>query len=115
VALQQVVTLAFSALLIPFFREPLKAIPIKSLWWIIAGSVIIVGQFFILNWTIATYQDPTAINIVYSSRGVWSVLLVWFVGSLFGNTEKSLGGGVIARRAVGAILLLLAISLVLVV
>jgi hypothetical protein len=37
------------------------------------------------------------------------------VGSFFGNREKALGGRVIGRRGIGAFLLLVAISMVLVV
>ena len=115
VAIQQVVTFGLSLLLVPFFREPLRVVPKQSLLWIFGGSLIIVVQFFILNWTIAIYRDPTAVNIVYSSRGIWSVILVWTVGSIFGNRESAHGWGVFGRRAVGALLLLVAISLVLVV
>ena len=112
VALQQVVTFGFSLSLIPFFKEPLKRVSRHSLWWIFVGSLIIVGQFFLLNWTIATYKDPTAINIVYSSRGVWSVILVWSIGHFLGNEERGRGHAVLIQRAVGALLLVVAISLV---
>jgi uncharacterized membrane protein len=115
VALQQVVTFGLSLTLVPFFKEPLRKVPSHSLWWIFAGSLIIVGQFFLLNWTIAMYRDPTAINIVYSSRGVWSVVLVWSVGQLLGNQERDRGSAVLAQRALGALLLVIAISLVVVV
>ena len=112
VALQQVVTFVFSLFLIPFFKEPIRKVPVHSLWWIFAGSLIIVGQFFLLNWTIAILREATAINIVYSSRGVWSVILVWTIGRLLGNEERSRGTAVLVQRALGSLLLVVAISLV---
>ena len=113
VALQQVVTFGLSLSLIPFFKEPLRNMPGTCWGWLIGGSLVIVFQYYVLNWTISTYKDPTAVNIFYSSRGIWSVVLVWTVGSLFGNLEHGLGWRVLMRRIFGAGLLFMAICLVL--
>ncbi|HSH09575.1 MAG TPA: DMT family transporter [Oceanipulchritudo sp.] len=113
ISFQQVVTFGLSLLLIPFFKAPLFQMP-RSCWiWLLAGSGIIVFQFYILNWTISTFQQPTVVNIFYSSRGLWSVILVWGVGSFFGNRESRHGWQVFWRRAIGAGLLFVAICLVL--
>ena len=112
-ALQQVFTFGFSLLLIPFFSGSLRSMSGKCWGWLLGGSVIIVGQYYLLNWTISTYQDPTAMNILYSSRGIWSVILVWSIGSWFGNREGGLGWGIFWRRVVGAGFLFAAICLVL--
>jgi uncharacterized membrane protein len=112
VVLQQVVTFGLSFALIPFFKGSLSAMSRRCWPWLIGGSVLIVTQFYILNWTISTYKDPTAINIFYSSRGIWSVLLVWAVGPLFGNRERRLGWSGFWRRGLGAVLLFTAICLV---
>lgn len=112
VVLQQVVTFGLSFGLIPFFKDSLRKMPSRCWPWLLAGSFLIVGQFYLLNWTISTYQDPTAINIFYSSRGIWSVFLVWTIGPLFGNLERGHGWQVLWRRALGALLLFAAICLV---
>ena len=112
VVLQQVVTLLLSLSLIPFFKDSLWRMSSRCWPWLLGGSLLIVLQFYILNWTISTYGDPTAINIFYSSRGIWSVLLVWAIGPLFGNQERGLGWPVLWRRSLGAILLFAAICLV---
>jgi len=52
-------------------------------------------------------------NLLYSSRGIWSVALVWGAGSAFGNTEGEAGRSVMLRRLAGAGLMLAAIALVL--
>ena len=106
VVIQQVFTFGFSLCLIPFFTAPLRSLS-RSCWgWLLGGSALIVLQFFILNWTISNFGNPTAINIFYSSRGLWTLLLVWTVGPLFGNRERNLGGSVFMGRTLGAILLL---------
>lgn len=113
VVVQQVVTFGLSFALIPLFRAPLASMS-RSCWpWLLLASVIIVGQYYLLNWTIAIYKDPTAINIFYSSRGIWSVILVWGIGPVFGNRERGLGWPVFWRRVLGACLLFMAICLVL--
>jgi drug/metabolite transporter (DMT)-like permease len=113
VVVQQVVVLFLSVALIPFFKGRLRDMPRASWPWLLGGSALIVCQFYLLNWTIATYQDPTALNIFYSSRGLWSVILVWSVGPFFGNHERVHGRGVFLRRGFGAALLFIAICLVL--
>lgn len=113
VAFQQVVTFGLSLTLIPFFKGSLRSMSTTCWGWLVGGSLIVVGQYYLLNWTISTYKDPTAVNIFYSSRGIWSILLVWSVGSLFGNPEGGLGWRVLTRRIFGASLLLAAICLVL--
>jgi hypothetical protein len=55
----------------------------------------------------------TAINIVYNSRGIWSVLLVWLVGPWFGNIERAHGVKIMITRLSGSMLLLSAIALTL--
>ena len=56
---------------------------------------------------------PAESNIVYSSRGIWSVLFVWILGHLFLNTELSLRQpGSLLARLIGACLICAAIALV---
>jgi len=58
------------------------------------------------------FGDATAMNVVYSARGVWSVAAVWLIGHWFANTEAQLGGGVFRGRLAGALLMTSAIVLV---
>ena len=112
VVLQQVVTFIFTAALIPFFSAPLRKMPGKCWTWLLIGSFLMVVQFYILNWTISEYGDPTAINIFYSSRGIWTILLVWTIGPMLGNRENDHGWAIFAWRTIGASLLLCAVFLV---
>ena len=63
---------------------------------------------------IGAFGDATAVNVVYSSRGLWSVLAVWWIGHWFQNDEQHLGPAVLRLRLWGAGLMLAAIALVLV-
>ncbi len=111
VVIQQIIVFSCSLGLIPFFQGPLLAMPAKCWPWLLGASLVVVAQFYILNWTISEFGNPTAANILYSSRGLWSVVLVWSVGPLFGNFERGQGWQVLWRRALGAGLLLAAICL----
>lgn len=104
----------FSCALVPFFKEPLRAMPRAAWPWLLAGSVLLAVQAAGMAWTLATHGDATAANVVYSSRGLWSVVLVWLVGHWFGNSEGRLPGAVLGRRLCGAVLMIAAIGLVLV-
>ncbi len=60
---------------------------------------------------IALYGRATSSNVVYSARGLWSVLAVWGVGHWFGNREREQGTAVFRGRLIGAGLLMAAILL----
>jgi hypothetical protein len=63
--------------------------------------------------SIAIYGRATSANVLYSSRGLWSVVAVWAVGHWFANREQHLGARVLGWRLVGAILLMMALVMVL--
>ena len=69
------------------------------------------GLLFITS--ISIWRQATSANVIYSSRGLWSVLAVWGIGHWFTNREQHLGARVLVWRVVGAILLMAAIVLVL--
>jgi drug/metabolite transporter (DMT)-like permease len=98
--------------LIPFFREPLSAIPRAAWKWLVPGAVIMAVQAAVLVLTISIWGDATSANIIYSSRGLWSVIAVWLVGHWFNNQEQHLGSTVLRWRLSGAAAMLAAIVLV---
>jgi drug/metabolite transporter (DMT)-like permease len=77
------------------------------------GAACLGLQSVLFVSTISLYGRATAANVLYSSRGLWSVLAVWLVGHWFGNREQHLGRRVLGYRVFGAALLLIAILLVL--
>jgi hypothetical protein len=62
--------------------------------------------------TLAVYGKATSANIVYASRGLLSVALVWMVGHWFMSTEQHLGPKVLRWRLAGALLMMSAIVIV---
>lgn len=103
-----------SCSLIAKFNSPLRSVPRVAWPWLLAGAWFLAVQAGGMAYTLATFGDATAANIVYSSRGLWSVLAVWWIGHWFSNDEQALGGAVLRGRLWGAGLMLAAIGLVLV-
>lgn len=97
---------------IPFIQGPLWAIPRPAWGWLAGGCLVLALQAVSLVSSIGAFGDATAMNIVYASRGLWSVLAVWLIGHWFANEEQHLGGSILRSRLIGAALMLAAITLV---
>jgi drug/metabolite transporter (DMT)-like permease len=95
--------------LIPFFRGNLRTLPWR---WVAPGALAIAVQAGGIAYSIMVFGSATLTNIVYNSRGIWSVVLVWTIGPWFDNRERMHGTPVMMRRLAGATLLLLALVLV---
>lgn len=99
--------------LIPFFRKTLWSISGKTWKWCLLAGALLVTQHLALLFALSYYGQATVINIMYSSRGIWGIALVWFVGHWFGSKEREVGGRIMFRRLIGALLFCLAIVIVL--
>lgn len=102
---------ALSLSMIPLLPEPLSTMPRRSVVWAVGGGVLLSLQATGIAYSIAEFHEVTLTNILYNTRGVWSVLLVWAAGHWFSNTERSVGNAIMGRRLAGAGLLLLAVLL----
>lgn len=102
-----------SLVMIPFFTKGLWEIPRRTWRWVFAGSGLMAVQLVGLFLIITYYGKATVVNILYSSRGIWSIVAIWVVGHWFANKEQGYGKSVLFRRLVGASLLCLAIVIVL--
>lgn len=93
-----------------FRRAPFQ-VP-RAAWRTLAlGSVLVMGQSLAMAVGIAWFNDPAAMNILYGTRGLWSLALVWFAGRWFGNTERhSAQHGVMVFRLMGSLLILAAVG-----
>jgi drug/metabolite transporter (DMT)-like permease len=101
--------LAFT--LLPLFPAPLSTLPKDSWFWGLGGGVLIALQATGIAVSIASFHEVTLTNVLYTTRGIWSVLLVWAIGSWFGNNERSVGHRIMLQRLLGATLLLGAVLL----
>jgi drug/metabolite transporter (DMT)-like permease len=109
----QFVSLAFFSLLIlPFVGWKSLRAP-RSAWkWIIASTGLSAVQAILITGTIAAWKDASGVNVVYATRGLWSVLLVWAIGGWMGNTERERAGlKRMTWRLIGALLILVAVAL----
>lgn len=97
---------------IPFFSGPLRAIPRPAWRWLGGGSLLLALQSSMFVYAIGAFGDATVMNIVYSSRGLWSVVAVWLIGHWFANEEQTLAPAILRSRLAGAVLILAAITLV---
>ncbi len=101
-----------SFVFVPLFREPLKTIPKKALRPLLLGSLLMGLQAIVLISALAKFNDATAINVIYSTRGLWSVIMVWAIGHWFANQEQQLGKKILQGRLIGAGFLCAAVALV---
>ncbi len=97
--------------LIPFFSAPLREMPRPMVVWAVGGGVLLTLQAMGVAYSIAEYHEVTVTNVLYNTRGLWSVALVWVVGHWFANAERQVGGAVMTRRLIGALILLAAVYL----
>lgn len=102
-----------SLALVRLFPSPLLALPRPALRWLGGGGVVFVLQSMLFSMVIAHFGTATASNVIYSSRGVWSVVAVALLGHWFRSPEKALGGSILRWRLGGAALMFAAILLVL--
>jgi drug/metabolite transporter (DMT)-like permease len=102
----------FSFAAIPFFSAPLREIPRAAWPWLLGGCVLISLQSLVFSLAMVLFHDATAANVLYSSRGLWSVVAVWAIGHWFSNREQHLGAAVLRWRLAGALLMLVAVVLV---
>jgi drug/metabolite transporter (DMT)-like permease len=111
-------TFLFTALytfaFIPFFRAPLSALDRRAWLWAGSGAVLLALNNAGIAVAISVWRSPITVNILYSMRGLLSVVLVWAIGHWFANEEKHLAPRVFRVRLAGAALMLAAILLVLV-
>lgn len=69
-------------------------------------------QAILITWAIGRWRDAAGVNVVYATRGLWSLALVWWAGRWFGNTERAAAGArAMLLRLAGALLLLAAVVL----
>ena len=99
-----------------FFPEPHRPFSRRTFGWMVTGCVLnglqTLGMFICIS-LFRHANAATAINIVYNSRVIWSVLLVWVFGHWFGNIEREQGINVMVARFAGSILILTAIGITL--
>lgn len=107
-------TAVYSFGFVAFFRAPPPAASRRAWNWVLLGAALLAVNNAGIVLAIGAWGDATAVNILYSARGLVSVVLVWAIGHWFHNEERHLARRVLGFRLAGAALMLGAIVLVLV-
>jgi len=81
--------------------------------WLAAGVVLLGLQAIGMGTAIGLFGDATGANVVYGSRGLWSLLLLALFAHRLGIKDSVFERRTLALRIVGSVLILLAVSLVL--
>jgi len=102
----------YTAFLRPWTSPATPASP-ESRRWLIGGALCLGAQALLIVTPIALFGHATTANVLYSARGMWSVVIVWLVGHWFGNREQSLGRLIFLSRLLGAALMTAAVIVVL--
>lgn len=76
------------------------------------GTLLVALQAICIVFTLATFQDPTRVNVVYAMRGMWGVILAYLVAKRWGGNEATLPKNVLVARFAGATLLTGAVVMV---
>lgn len=78
---------------------------------LLLGSVLMALQFAFFVSVLSFYSDAPRSNIIYSSRGLWSVLFLFLANALGrGHFMESVPSSVVAQRFAGAMVLVVAIG-----
>jgi drug/metabolite transporter (DMT)-like permease len=83
----------------------------SSLSW---GATILGIQALAMALALGLHGSATAVNVVYSSRAVWSVVLAWVLARRLGSPESRDTPAIMVRRLAGAILVFSAVVTVIV-
>jgi hypothetical protein len=112
-SLVMLATALWSLLLLPWLEGPWFRLPSPARQAFLPSLAMNLVQVVLMAYCVVVLQGAAWANLLYSSRGLWSVLLVWSLGPAFGNQEREAGAAQMLRRLAGSALLLAAIALVL--
>jgi len=102
----------FSVAMVPFFGLNSLHAPRKAWPWIFAATALSALQAILITAAIGIWRDAAAVNVVYATRGLWSIVFVWCVGHWLKNTERHTAGPrAMGFRLAGAALILMSVAL----
>ena len=87
-------------------RNPKILLPLST------GAILISMQAICIVSALAVFGDAARVNVVYSLRGLWGVLLAWAVAKRWGGSESNHSKGIMLTRLAGAAILAAAVALV---
>lgn len=107
------VAVASFPLLLPHALRRKRPLQAGAWTWGSIGVIILIAQSAGVAIAIALFGDATGVNVVYSSRGLWSLIILAFVARQIGVAEGTLDRRIFALRVLGSILILIAVVMAL--
>lgn len=101
----------FSLFLIPFAEGRFLGFRKKTDSWMWASALLMAGQAVFMSMAIGLYHVPTEANVFYSCRGLWTVLIIAWLGKKMKIDESRSSKTTLIKRGVGAFLMILGIWL----
>lgn len=95
--------------LIPFFNSPMHQVASGAWRWGLLSAVFMAVQALVLNYSLATFQNVSSANVLYSTRGFWSVALGCLPIMCFANADGPMVKSVRNARLLGALVMCAAI------
>ena len=94
-----------SLLFLPVADRPSKLRSLGVARLLIWGGVVMAIQAIGMTLTIGLFGDATRVNIVYSLRGLWGVLLTWIVSHHLPTPDVQPSHRTMVLRLIGAVLI----------
>lgn len=99
--------LSGAVMLIGYNRPPMPWN--RATAWSVGGSILVASQSFLMGLALAFHSDAIGVNVVYATRGLFSLMVVALLGPLIGNRERHESGRVYGIRVFAAVLLLVGV------
>ena len=95
----------FSLAFLPLADRPATLRQLGVLPLLAAGALLMAVQAIGMTLTLGLFGDATHVNIVYSLRGLWGVLLTWALAHRVTTAESAASHRTMALRLAGAVLI----------
>jgi drug/metabolite transporter (DMT)-like permease len=73
------------------------------------GGMLIAMQAICIVFTLSAFGDAPRVNVVYSMRGIWGVLMAWAAALIWGGSEADLTPRTMVLRLGGAFLITISV------
>lgn len=104
-----VLTGVLSCGLLPWADRPAPLRQSGAIRPLVLGAILIAVQALGISYALGRFGDATRVNIVYSLRGLWSVVLAWMLSQLATSPEGRHSPRTMTFRLLGASLLTLSV------
>jgi len=99
--------------LVPFMNSVEKVRELKATTPLLLAALLMATQSLSVTYALGQFGDATRVNIVYSLRGLWSVVFAWMALRFFSQASSGLSRSTLLYRFVGAVMVTIAIVIAL--